>query len=439
MSIKVALETLGCKVNQYESSHFLETLCNAGFEPVSFRDPADVYIVHSCAVTSRACYQTRQMLRRAQRLNPEAVIVVAGCNAQLEPDRLARERLATHILGNREKFDLLHWLRQPGGLAAPCLAISDPRSFGECPPTPVGRMHSGRIRAFLKIQDGCNAFCSYCVVPYTRGRSRSLPREAVREQMDLLLLHGYPEVVLTGIHLGQWGKDLDPPQGFADLLEYLARGDMPRQVRLSSLESTEIGGDLLRRMTSWPWLCPHFHVPLQSGDEEILKLMNRPYSPAQYAEVVEELHRLFPDAALGADVLVGFPGETERQFQNTFRFISRLPLTYLHVFPYSPRPGTRAAALPGRVTGDALKQRARALQILGEQKKQAFRERFLGREVEVIAESREPGGLWQGTSGNYLQVFFPAPPDLPQGTAVRIHPVKSGPKGLFGEMISIVT
>jgi threonylcarbamoyladenosine tRNA methylthiotransferase MtaB len=387
-------------------------------------------------VTSKASYQTRQMLRRAQRLNPHATILVAGCGAQLEPERLASDRLATHILGNREKFDLLTWLQQPGSLTDPCCATGDSRRFGECPPIPVTQMHSGRTRAFLKVQDGCNAFCSYCVVPFTRGRSRSLPPEAVRDQLDLLLQHGYLEVVLTGIHLGQWGKDLDPPQEFAGLLDFLGRGALPRQIRLSSLESAEFTAELLRRLPSWPWIFPHFHVPLQSGDEEILKLMNRPYSPAQYTEVLMELHRLFPDAALGADVLVGFPGETEQQFQNTYRLISTLPLTYLHVFPYSPRPGTHAATLPGRITGDALKQRARSLHLLGEQKKAAFRARFLGRTMEVLAESQAQPGLWQGTTSNYLQIFFPAPPELARGTVVRVRPARSGPKGLYGELVS---
>ena len=436
MNGKVALETLGCKVNQYESSFFLEVLGGAGLEQVSFHERADIYVVHSCAVTSRAGYQTRQLLRRAQRLNPEATILVAGCVAQLEPDRLARERLATHILGNREKFDLVHWLEQPGSLDAPCCATGDSRSFVECPPVPVSRMHSDRTRAFLKIQDGCNAFCTYCVVPYTRGRSRSLPRQAVRDQLDLLLRHGYLEVVLTGIHLGQWGKDLDPPEDFASLLEFLSEGDLPMRIRLSSLESAECTQELLKRLAAWPWICPHFHIPLQSGDPEILKLMNRPYSPWEYAEVVMELRRIFPDAALGADVLVGFPGETEQQFQNTYRLISRLPLTYLHVFPYSPRPGTQAAALPGRITGEELKRRAKLLQRLGEEKKEAFRNRFLGTNLDVLVESQVQPGVFRGTSDNYLQVCFTASRDLPQGTAVRVHAVRSGPKGLFGELVA---
>ena len=402
----VALETLGCKVNQYESSYFAETLKAAGYRLASFREHADVYVVHSCAVTSKAAFQTRQLLRRAQRIHPGARIVVAGCGAQLEPDRFADERLATHILGNDEKFDLPHWLEAPGALSDPLRALGNPRHCTGCRSGPISRMHSGRARAFLKVQDGCDTFCSYCVVPLTRGKSRSLPPEEVRAQMDRFIHHGYQEVVLTGIHLGQWGRDLAPAQDLVALLRLLAAEHLPPRIRLSSLEPMEWSGELVRHLSSSPCICPHFHVPLQSGDEEILKRMHRPYTPREYSEVVRELHYLFPEAALGADVLVGFPGETEYHFNATFELISRLPLTYLHVFPYSPRKGTPAARLPGRVTGPELKHRTHSLQDLGFRKRQSFRERFVGRWVEVLVEVEEKPGLWKGTTPNYLQVRF---------------------------------
>ena len=217
---RVAIETLGCKVNQYETSYFLEVLKQAGYRPVSFRDSADVYIVHSCAVTARAGAQTRQLLRRARRANPEARIVAAGCYAQLEGNRIAREGLATHILGNPQKFDLIEWLRRPGSFEQPCLALGPgARSGAEFEISPVSRMHTGRTRAVLKIQDGCDSFCSYCVVPLVRGKSRSLPPALVLAQLQELLRAGYREIVLTGIHLGKWGKDLLPAQNLPDLLE----------------------------------------------------------------------------------------------------------------------------------------------------------------------------------------------------------------------------
>jgi threonylcarbamoyladenosine tRNA methylthiotransferase MtaB len=429
---KVALETLGCKVNQYESSYFLEVLKEAGYQSVSFREHADIYIVHSCAVTSRASYQTRQLLRRAQRINPQATIVAAGCDAQFEPDCIANERLATHILGSNEKFHLIHWLKTGGSLSEPCRAVGNNRDGCCCAPLAVTRMHSGRARSFLKVQDGCDSFCSYCIVPYTRGRSRSLPTEDVRRQMDRFIGFGYQEVVLTGIHLGQWGRELAPAQDFGELLTYLAEGSLPHRIRLSSLEPMEWTGELIGRLASWPWLCPHFHVPLQSGDSEILYRMHRPYAPRHYAELIQELHLLFPDGAYGADVLVGFPGETDRHFENTFKLITELPLTYLHVFPFSPRSGTQAATLGNRVTDGEVKRRARSLRQLGMQKKEAFRRRSVGKWVEVLAESKKTPGWWQGTSDNYLTVVFHSSKPLSVGSIVRVRLTELTDKGLIG-------
>jgi threonylcarbamoyladenosine tRNA methylthiotransferase MtaB len=296
-------------------------------------------------------------------------------------------------------------------------------------------MHSGRARAVLKLQDGCDAFCSYCVVPFTRGKSRSLPPEQVRIQMDRFLNHGYREVVLTGIHLGQWGKDLDPPWDLSALLEELDKRSLPPRVRLSSLEPMEWTGGLLECLPAREWICPHFHVPLQSGDNEILERMHRPYNSQQYAELIRELHFLFPEAALGADVLVGFPGETERHFHNTFQLIRELPLSYLHVFPFSPRPGTLAARWPDRVTGKELKRRVHQFLELSARKRQSFRKQFLGRELEVLVETRVKPGWWQGTTRNYLQIVFPAPDDLPQGTLVKVHLLHESKEGLIGEML----
>ena len=429
MDKRVALETLGCKVSQYESSHLMELLEDAGFRAVSFREEAELYIVHGCAVTSRACFQDRQLLRRARRLNPEACIVAAGCGAQAEPERLASEGLADYILGNDDKFDLMRWIGSLERRPVPFVAVSDVgrcRSFRDAP---VRRMVSGRARAFLKVQDGCNAFCSYCIVPHIRGRSRSLPASLVTAQMERFVGNGYREVVLTGIHLGQWGRDLEPRTGLNRLLDVLAEGQMPERVRLSSLEPTEweeLSGELGER----DWICPHFHVPLQSGDGEILRKMRRPYTPERYGEVVRELRERVPDAALGADVLAGFPGETERQFLNTYELIGELPLDYLHVFPYSPRPGTPAAEMGGRLDGREMKRRTGALHDLGERKRAAFRERFLGKTVRVLVEARRDSGVRQGTSENYIQVVFPAPEQVETGSIVPVRLEKIGKDGL---------
>lgn len=403
----VAVETLGCKVNQYETSYLLETLHRAGYSCVPFRKRADVYVVHGCAVTARAGFQTRQLLRRARRANPEALVAAAGCYAQLDADRIAGERLATHILGNPEKFALATYLDRPGTFESPCRATAGP--VGSCPDfeiLPVSRMHTGRTRAMLKVQDGCDSFCSYCVVPLVRGRSRSLPRRNVLAQMESLVDAGYQEIVLTGIHMGQWGKDLEPADDLAGLLAAMDSAPHPPRVRLSSLEPGEIDSNLLDLAVSCPWICPHFHIPLQSGDPDVLGRMRRPYSPSRYARLVETIHALLPDAAIGADVLAGFPGETEARFQNTVGLLESLPMSYLHVFPFSPRPGTAAARFSDRIDGRELKRRAGVLRELGGRKKRTFRERFVGKLLDVLVETESGEGVCEGLSANYINVVF---------------------------------
>lgn len=436
MCRRAALETLGCKVNQYESTYLLEVLEDSGYELTGFREWADVYVVHGCTVTSRAAYQTRQLLRRARRINPSARIVVAGCAAQLEADRFASEGLATHILGNASKFDLLSWLDSPGDYDAPCTAVAPPHMCQGYSPLPVKRVLSGRARALLKVQDGCDAFCTYCIVPVVRGRSRSLSPEQVRTQMDRFLSSGFGEVVLTGIHLGQWGKDLQPVQELADLLIHLSAGSLPVRIRLSSLEPMEWHGRLLDLVRTEQWICPHFHVPLQSGDEEVLKRMARPYTPRQYSEIIRELHRLQPAAAIGADVMACFPGETEQEFANTCRLIESLPLAYLHVFPFSARPGTEAARWNVRTDSTVIKQRTHILRTIGLNKRQLFFQRSLGTCVKVLIETGLEGGWWQGTSENYIPVVFNSRTPLSPGALVTTRLKDMAGKTIAGELVS---
>ncbi len=441
MKKTVAMETLGCKVNQYESSYLMEMLQAAGYRSVPFRQAADVYVVHSCAVTAKASFQTRQLLRRAQRLHPQATIAVVGCAAQIEPGRFAEETLATHILGASEKYQLLQWVETPATLSRPCCAVSDSRKPQSLRPLPVTHMVAARTRAILKVQDGCDAFCSYCIVPFSRGVSRSLPPAEVREQFQRFRDAGYREVVLSGIHLGQWGKDLRPKMKLADLIGTLQEYAPSTRLRLSSLETLEWQDVFSRHLSDWQGVCPHFHIPLQSGDEEILQRMHRPYTPREYAEVVYELHRQVPSAALGADVMAGFPGETERHFQNTLNLVRELPLSYLHVFPYSPRPGTEAAGWPGRIGGDELKQRTKLLRNLGFRKRMEFHRQFLEKTVDVLVESHVKGepGWYQGTTDNYLKVAFRAPCPVAAGSRAWIKIREASANGLTGTWAGMAT
>jgi len=399
-----AIETLGCKVNQCESSYLIELLINAGYSKVGFSEKADIYIVHGCAVTARASYETRQLLNRAHRINPDAMAyVVLGCAAQFEGEKLAQRGLVTHALGNMEKYEIVSFMRNAEALHdVPCIALSDPRKYDRMIPLENRSMLEDRSRAYLKIQDGCNAFCSYCIVPYLRGQSRSLPLQQVLEQMQRLLEQGFREVVLTGIHLGKWGHEFS--LALVDLLRELSRKRVvPPRLRLSSLEPMECTNELLGFLETKEWFCHHFHIPLQSGSDKILKRMNRHYTIEFYNEIVHKVRHMFPNAAIGADVMVGFPGETDEDFKRTCNLIERLPLTYLHVFPFSPRAGTRCYEWSGdQVPRSVRKERARYLRQIARRKKLAFLESQVGKVLEVILERKEQSTWWRGTSRNYV-------------------------------------
>jgi threonylcarbamoyladenosine tRNA methylthiotransferase MtaB len=401
-----ALATLGCKVNQCESAYLEEQLVRAHYHIRPFTEKVDLYCINTCTVTSRAAMQSRQLVRRAVRTNPGAEVVAAGCHCQIAADEIAAIRGVTHILGTHEKTALLDFICQTKDYPSPFVHLQEVRSLSEASPMAFSTF-SNRTRAFLKVQDGCDSFCSYCIVPYARGRSRSVSLTSVLEQMKRFLDHGYREVVLTGVHLGQWGLDLKPQQGLDVLLHSIIEHCPPPRLRLSSLEPGEITADVLGLLATEPVICPHLHIPLQSGSSAILRRMNRPYLPTLYQDLVlEAVHRI-PDLSVGADVLVGFPGETDKRFQETFRLVESLPLAYLHIFPFSPRPGTPAATMRQQTAPAEIKQRCRILKELDRKKRLQFLERFIGEIRPVLVENRqdESSGLRCGFSDNYLPVL----------------------------------
>ncbi|MGD9270099.1 MAG: tRNA (N(6)-L-threonylcarbamoyladenosine(37)-C(2))-methylthiotransferase MtaB [Syntrophobacterales bacterium] len=409
----IALATLGCKVNQCESAYLEEKLTEADFLIRPFTGRADFYCINTCAVTSRAAMQSRQLIRRAPRQNPEAEVVVMGCYAQIAAEEIAAIPGVTHILGTTEKLSLLDYLAHPEQNQPPYVQVNDVRTAPALQPL-VFSGFSHRTRAFLKVQDGCDAFCSYCIVPYARGRSRSISLESVLSQVARFLDHGYQEVVLTGIHLGQWGLNFNPRQDLIDLLRSIIKHRPPPRLRLSSLEPGEITSDLLDLIATEPSLCPHLHIPLQSGDATILARMNRHYHPDLYRDLVLEATQRIPDVAVGADVLVGFPGETDACFQNSYRLIESLPIAYLHVFPYSPRPTTPAATMSDQVSPAVIRQRSGLLRELDLEKRLAFLQRFLGEMQQVLVENRwdEASSMQCGFTDNYLPVLVPADASL---------------------------
>jgi threonylcarbamoyladenosine tRNA methylthiotransferase MtaB len=404
--IRVAISTLGCKVNQYESAGILEMLDESIYVSVPFNKKADCYIINTCTVTGRTDYQSRNLIRRAIRTNPEACIIVTGCYAQVAPNDLARIPGVTLIAGNAEKEHIPR-LIESLVKGAPQLLVSDickAREFSGLNPLKF----AGHTRAFLKIQDGCDSFCSYCIVPYARGPSRSLPQMDVLKEIETLARSNYREIVLTGIHLGVYGQDLVPPSNLYEIMNYVEKSKMVRRLRLSSIEIMEISDDMMRLIAEGTTLCRHLHIPLQSGDDGILSAMRRNYDSAFFKNRLQEIREAIPDIAIGIDVMVGFPGEGEKEFDNTLRLIAEFSVAYLHVFPYSERPGTVASALPGRVDEAVKRRRGEILRKLGKEKRNAFARRFVGKKLGVLIEHKKDKdtGFMKGFSDNYIPVVI---------------------------------
>ena len=403
----ISVATLGCKVNQFESEALMDALEQRGYAVVPFEEGADITVINTCTVTHRADFQSRQMVRRALRSNPNSLIIVTGCYPQVEPDAFLKMQGIHYLLGNREKNqipDLLP-LMQKGKF--PKVQVGDIQQEKHFSETPLHSFHR-HTRAFLKIQDGCNADCSYCIVPHARGRSRSLQPEKVIENVKILKEKGFKEVVLTGIHLGAYGLDLNPPFPLEKLFRQLEKEETPDRIRLSSIEPGDFSPGLISTLSQSNKICPHLHIAIQSGDDEILKKMNRDYDRSFLSDLVQELHLRIPNLSVGADVIVGFPGETKEKFRNTYGLVESLPFSYLHVFPFSRRKGTPAFLFPQRVDEKEIKKRSETMRELGKQKRQAFYRQFLNQELSVLVEDRKDKetGRWKGLSRNYIPVFL---------------------------------
>jgi threonylcarbamoyladenosine tRNA methylthiotransferase MtaB len=418
--------TLGCKVNQYESRGLTRMLLEAGYALVPFGRPADVTVINSCTVTAKADREVRALVRRAGRVSPGGRCVVTGCLAETCPEALVALPGVALVLGQARKTDFLSLLEETerGGPRVVVTPLSAAR-----PVPDWGFPAFERTRAFFRIQDGCSAGCTYCIVPRARGPSRSLPTDRVLEGVRAYARAGKAEVVLSGIHLGAWGLDLTPPGRLPDLLQRLVEESIGLRFRLSSIEPLEVSETLVQVMRASPGFCPHLHLPLQSGDDATLERMRRPYRADFFEKRVLGLARDWPDLCLGADVMVGFPGEDEAAFARSRDLIQRLPLAYLHVFPYSKRPRTLAAGLHDQVPGPEVQKRAAILREIGLGKRRAFLESHLGQVRPTLVENtRDPeSGLARGLTDNYIRVLI-ADPDPPMGRIVPVRLTGPGPK-----------
>jgi len=403
----VALQHVGCKLNLYEIEALQAGLGHRGYEIVSFDAEADVYVVNTCTVTGSGDADSRRAVRRARRTNPRATVVATGCYAQRRPDQM-RAAGADLVVGNAQKVRLLEHLeshlqgRPPTGF--------DPQ---ERPRTTAflridGPVEGGRTRGTLQVQDGCDERCTYCIIPRVRGPSVSRPRAEILEQARRMVEAGYRELALTGVHTGSYGHDQGDPEALMSLLAGLEEIEGLERLRLNSVEPAFVSDPLIEHAAASPKLCRHFHIPLQSGDDLILRRMGRRYTRAHFADRVERIAALIPDCAIGADVMVGFPGEEEEHFARTYELLAGLPLTYLHVFSFSRRQGTPAARLENHPTRAVKKDRARRLIRLGQRQRLAFHRRFVDQCLQVLVEECQDrtAGLSVGRSDNYVKVLF---------------------------------
>ena len=415
--MRVAIKTLGCRQNQYESDALEEALQGDGHIVVSPDEEADLFIINTCTVTKEADADSRQMIRRAVRHNPSARVVVTGCYAQVAPREIAAIPGVDLVAGNAEKARLPKMIQGLGEIGSPLIAVSDiqqARTF-EPLPAPVG---ASRSRAFLKVQDGCSYRCTFCIIPETRGPNRSQPKAAALGDLRALVDAGYPEVVLTGIHLGTYGRDLPARSSIAALVAEMLEVAAPARIRLSSLDPHEVKEDLIGLFDRFGNLCRHLHLPLQSGDDRVLKLMRRVYKADDFRRLVERLAEAVPGVAIGTDVIVGFPGEREAEFENTNRLLERLPIAYLHVFSYSQREGTVAASLPDQVPKAVRAARSFALRSLSERKWHEFRSSQVGQPLTAVVLDRRDArtGRLDALTDNYITVAL----DSAEGLVGRV-------------------
>ncbi|MCX8043844.1 MAG: tRNA (N(6)-L-threonylcarbamoyladenosine(37)-C(2))-methylthiotransferase MtaB [Desulfobacterota bacterium] len=401
--------TLGCKANQYESAAIGLHLERQGYMPASSAREATICIVNTCAVTQTSEAQSRQLIRRMLRENRHGTVIVTGCYAQAAPDDIANLSEHIHVLGNVEKDEIAAWIARIDDSNVQIIRQVSDISRQSVFATPACSVFRARTRALLKIQDGCNSRCSYCIVPSVRGPSRSLPPEEVARRIEDLISAGYWEIILTGIHLGSYGLDLSPRFTLGELLRYIVPlcTSPPVRIRLSSVEPNELTDELMEVIAgNTHVICPHLHIPLQSGDDDMLRAMRRPYTAEGFEKIIERVAHEISDVNIGLDVIVGFPGETNRRFENTQALIRRHNIGYLHVFPFSRRQGTPAANFSDQIPAPVKKQRVQILRTLGAQKKQAFMTTQLGKEqFALIERSRQSHpGIFFGTTRNYIPV-----------------------------------
>ena len=415
----VAFITLGCKVNQYETNAMTQQFIEKGYEVLEHTQKADIYIVNTCTVTNMSDRKSRQMLRRVKELNKEAIVVACGCYAQVAKEELEKIEEINLVLGNNEKKDIVEHVEKyiknqiskkskvqqtteiQKNIETQIEDVMNQKEFVE-----FGDItFTEKTRAVIKIQDGCDRFCSYCIIPYARGRVRSRKPEHILSEIRKIAKEGIKEVVITGIHIASYGKDFKQEYRLIDLLEEMNEIEGIERIRLGSIEPLLIIEEFVNRLEKLSKICHQFHLSLQSGCDETLNRMNRRYTTEQFKEITKLLRKTFEDAILTTDIIVGFPGESEEEFEKTYEFLKEIKFYKMHVFKYSPRKGTKAAVMPNQIDGNKKEERSRKLIELSNENEKAYNEQYVGKEVEVLFEE-EKNGMWQGHTKNYILAHY---------------------------------
>ncbi|NQX57732.1 tRNA (N(6)-L-threonylcarbamoyladenosine(37)-C(2))-methylthiotransferase MtaB [Paenibacillus qinlingensis] len=435
----VAFHTLGCKVNFYDTEAIWQLFKNEGYEQVDFENTADVYVINTCTVTNTGDKKSRQMIRRAIRRNPEAIVAVTGCYAQTSPAEIMAIPGVDMVIGTQDREKIIPIVKQFESDRQPINAVRNimkTRTFEELDVPDF----ADRTRAFLKIQEGCNNFCTFCIIPWSRGLMRSRAPESVIAQAEQLVAAGYQEIVLTGIHTGGYGEDIED-YSLAKLLKDLDKVEGLKRIRISSIEASQITDEVIDVLKSSDKMCRHLHIPLQAGDDQVLARMRRKYTTAEFARKIERLHEIMPDVAITTDVIVGFPGETEEMFRDGYKFMEQMKFSEMHVFPYSKRTGTPAARMEDQVDEEIKNARVHELIDLSEKMQLAYAQKFVGQVLEVIPERTYKGapdsGLYSGYSDNYVQLVFEGSEEM-IGQVCRVKVTEAGVNESKGQLVRIL-
>ena len=432
--MKVALYTLGCRVNSYESEAMAEQFIKEGYDVVDFSEFADVYVINTCTVTNMGDKKSRQMIGRARRLNPEAIIAVVGCYSQIASDEVASIEGVDVVLGSRNKGEVVYWVNRTREEKKQVIEVNDVLRNKKFEELSINE-YQDKTRAFLKIQDGCNKFCTYCLIPFARGAVCSKDPEQILKEVNELSRNGFKEIILSGVHTASYGVDIQGDWNLVRVLEEIDKIEGIERIRIGSIDPTFFTEGVIERICGLKKLCPHFHLSLQSGCDATLRRMNRKYTAAEYKEVCDNLRQYMKDVSITTDIIVGFPGESAGEFEETYKFLSDIKLSKMHIFKYSKRAGTKAADMPFQVDGNLKEERSKALIELNHKNEVEFMEGFIGRTMSVLYEEKvsESENSYVGYTENYLKVITNSSEDI-SGKIVPTKVISVEAEHMIGEV-----